>query len=79
MRWSRGEAIVERSITERRLQRIGGANADGTAWLERAGRTVDTAEAVAVDDPESAYVLAYDAVRQACTGPTGAPGAAPDD
>jgi hypothetical protein len=68
MRWSRGEAIIERSLAERRLQKVSGASADGTAWLDRAERTVDTAEAIAADDPDSAYVLAYDAARQACTG-----------
>ncbi len=67
MRWSRGEALIERLIDERRLQRVSGAQADGTALLARAARTVDTAEMVAADDPDSAYVLAYDATRQACT------------
>lgn len=67
MRWSRGEAMIERLIDERRLQRVSGAQADGAALLARAYRTVDTAQNVAADDPDSAYVLAYDATRQACT------------
>lgn len=36
-------------------------------WLVRARRTVTAARAVADLDPDSAYVLAYDAARQACT------------
>jgi hypothetical protein len=64
MRWSRGAAIIERSLAERRLQKVSGASADGAAWLDRAERAVDTAEAIAADDPDSAY----DAARQACTG-----------
>jgi hypothetical protein len=68
MRWSQGEAIVERLIAERHIQKVTGAQADGSPWLERARRTVETADAIAADDPDSAYVLAYDAARQACGG-----------
>ncbi len=67
MRWSRGEAVIERLIDDRRLQRVSRAQADGAALLARAHRTVATAQAIASDDPDSAYVLAYDATRQACT------------
>src|SRR6266542_2082745 len=37
MRWSRGEALIERLIDERRLQRVSGAQADGTALLAHQG------------------------------------------
>lgn len=67
MRWARGEAIIERLIDDRRLQKVSGAQADGAALLARAHRTVETARMIATDDPDSAYVLAYDAMRQACT------------
>ena len=67
MRWSRGAAVIERLIDERRLQKVSGAQADGAAMLARAHRTVETAQTIAVDDPDSSYVLAYDATRQACT------------
>src|SRR6266508_4458823 len=67
MRWARGEAIIERLIDGRRLQKVSGAQADGAALLARAHRTVETARMIATDDPDSAYVLAYDAMRQACT------------
>jgi hypothetical protein len=65
MRWSQGETIIERLIREQRLQKVSGAQADGSAWLERPRRTVNTAKAAIASDPESAYVLAYDAARQA--------------
>ncbi|MGH3685453.1 MAG: hypothetical protein ACRDRE_26275 [Pseudonocardiaceae bacterium] len=39
------------------------ARADGTPWPKKPRRRLDTAEAIAVDDPESAFVLAYDAAR----------------
>ena len=67
MRWAPGEAVIERLIDDRRLQRVSGAQADGAALLARARRTAETAQAIATDDPDSAYVLAYDATRQACT------------
>ena len=66
MRWTRGEAAVRRLIDQRRLQQVVGADADGWAWVERAERTTSTARTVANADPDSAYVLAYDAARQAC-------------
>lgn len=66
MRWTRGEAEVEALVTARAVQRV--APADGSAWLDKARRTVDTAAAVGEGDPESAFVLAYDAAQHACTG-----------
>jgi hypothetical protein len=68
MRWSQGEAVIERLLAERRIQRVSGAQADGTTLLSRAARTLDTAATIAAADPDSAYALAYDATRQACTG-----------
>jgi len=68
MRWSQGQAVVERLIADRHIQQVTGAQADCSPWLERARRTVETATAIAADDPDSAYVLAYDAARQACGG-----------
>lgn len=65
-RWTRGEADVEALVAAREVQRV--AVADGAAWLDKARRTLDTAEGVGDGDPESAFVLAYDAARHACTG-----------
>ena len=48
------------------LQRVDG-QADGSEWVAKARRTVVTARAIAADDPESAFVLGYDAARYACT------------
>lgn len=66
MRWGRGEAEVNRLLAEGRLQKVVGSAADGIEWLERAQRTLRTARAIA-DDPDSAFILAYDAARHACT------------
>lgn len=67
MRWTQGEATVHQLIRERRLQQIIGAEADGSVWTARATRTLKAAQTVVDVDPDSAYVLAYDAARQACT------------
>lgn len=66
-KWAPGEAVITRLISEGRLQEIIGAQADGLPWLNKAKKTLGTAEAIIKDDPESGYVLAYDAARHACT------------
>ena len=66
-RWSRGEADVERQVRLGRLQHVTGAEADGAPLLETARRTLDTAATLVNADARSAYVLAYDAARLACT------------
>ncbi|MEP6561175.1 MAG: hypothetical protein ABJD68_08900 [Nakamurella sp.] len=67
-RWKRGEATVAKLLTDRHLQRIAGEMTDGQAWLDKAGRTLSTADRIVDSDPESALVLAYDAGRQVGTG-----------
>ena len=66
-RWPRGEADVERLVGLGHLQHVTGAAADGTPLLAKARRTLATAESVAPSDPDSAFVLAYDAARYAAT------------
>jgi hypothetical protein len=51
----------------RRLERVLGAQADGSPWLDRARQTIAAARAIEQASPDSAFVLAYDAARQACT------------
>ena len=62
-RWSQGAQEVEHLLARRHLERVRGARADGTPWLDKARRRLETAEAITVDDPESAFILAYDAAR----------------
>ena len=66
-RWPRGEAEIEQLIASKQLQRVAGGQANGEHLLERAARTVATASEIAPDDPDSAFVLAYDAARYAAT------------
>lgn len=66
-RWPIGEAEVEQLVGRRELEHVTGAAADGAALLVRAQRTVTTAAGLVQDDAYSAYVLAYDAARFACT------------
>jgi hypothetical protein len=65
--WTPGAAVIERLLEERRLEQVQGAHADGSPWLARARRTISAARAVEQTSPDSAFVLAYDAARQACT------------
>jgi len=66
-RWKRGEAEIEALIAEGNLQKLSGAAANGTRLLNKAGVTLGTARSAAERDPDSAFVLAYDAARQALT------------
>ncbi len=68
MRWTIGEADIERLVQAADLQRVTGAQADSAAWIDRARCTLATARSITAADPESAFVLAYDAARHACTG-----------
>lgn len=62
-RWSPGAGEIEDLLARRHLARVHGARADGAPWLAKAQRRLATAEVIVVDDPESAFVLAYDAAR----------------
>jgi hypothetical protein len=66
-RWQRGEAEIERMLARGELQALTGAAADGGQWLLKARRTLSTANGAADTDPDSAFTLAYDAARFACT------------
>ncbi|MDR1293348.1 MAG: HEPN domain-containing protein [Bifidobacteriaceae bacterium] len=66
-RWEPGAADIEQALKQRTLQAITGAAADGESLLIKAERTITTARDIAESDPDSAFVLAYDAVRQAGT------------
>lgn len=66
-RWQRGEATIEQMLADGQLQSVAGAAADGQPWLAKARRTLATASAAAGSDPDSAWTLAYDAARFACT------------
>ena len=66
MRWSAGEATVDRLLTAGHIERVQGAQADGESWLERARRGLEAARVLAESAPDSSVILAYDAARQAC-------------
>ena len=66
MRWSTGEATVERLLAAGHVERVQGAQADGASWLDRARRGLEAARVLAEAAPDSSVVLACDAARQAC-------------
>lgn len=66
-RWSQGADVVDRLLTERRLQRVETSDESVAALLESAGRHLDLARSGGEVDPEGAFALAYDAARKAAT------------
>ena len=66
-RWPRGEAQIEQLIANKQLQQVIGGQANGAHLLQKASRTLETAGEIADQDPDSAYVLAYDAARYSGT------------
>lgn len=66
-RWKRGESEVEALLASGELQKLTGAAANGERLLEKAAVTLTTARTAVQTDPDSAFVLAYDAARQALT------------
>jgi hypothetical protein len=65
-RWRKGEASIERLLAAGELQSVTGARADGQPRIAKARRVLVSAAGLRDSDPESAYVLAYDAARFAC-------------
>lgn len=65
--WKRGEAEIEALIASADLQKLSGGAANGERLLEKAAVTLETARSATERDPDSAFVLAYDAARQAVT------------
>jgi HEPN domain-containing protein len=66
MRWSSGDAAVERLLATGHIERVSGAQADGASWLDRARRGLEAAQVLVEAAPDSSVVLSYDAARQAC-------------
>ena len=66
-RWPRGEAQIEEPIANKQLQQVIGGQANGAHLLQKASRTLETAGEIVDQDPDSAYVLAYDAARYSGT------------
>jgi HEPN domain-containing protein len=66
-RWTRGEAEIEALVAAGDLQKLTGEAANGERLLRKAVVTLETARSATARDPDSAFVLAYDASRQALT------------
>ena len=66
-RWKIGEAEIEALVASGELQKLTGEAANGELLLAKASTTLATARSAVESDPDSAFVLAYDAARQALT------------
>jgi len=67
VRWKLGQAEVEGLVAAGDLQKLTGEAANGERFIEKAAVTLETARTAIERDPDSAFVLAYDAARQALT------------
>jgi HEPN domain-containing protein len=67
VRWQLGQAEVEGLVAAGDLQKLTGEAANGERFIEKAAVTLETARTATDRDPDSAFVLAYDAARQALT------------
>ncbi len=66
-RWKIGEAEIKALISNGEIQKLTGEAANGELLLAKASTTLTTARSAIETDPDSAFVLAYDASRQALT------------
>lgn len=66
MRWRKGEDVMQRLLTEGALEPVRGAAADGSQLLESAQRLLESAARELQENPEAAFVLAYDGARKSC-------------
>jgi hypothetical protein len=65
-RWKqRGEADVEALLKAGDLQKLTGEAVNGQRLMEKAAVTLETARSAIERDPDSAFVLAYNAARRA--------------
>ena len=65
--WQVGAAEIGGLLADRSLQQVTGQAADGVPGLARAHQTCASARVLLLNDPDNAFVLAYDAARQACS------------
>jgi hypothetical protein len=78
-RWTHGDGEVEALLAAGDLQKLTGAAANGQPQLHKAAVTPETARSAVERDPDSAFVLAYDAARQALTALLAHQGLTPHD
>lgn len=67
MTWTKGRDRINELVGTGQLQRIPASPAQALALVDEARRHLTSAERICVEDPQGAYVLAYDAARKAMT------------
>lgn len=65
--WDKGHEIVDQLLDDRRLQRLTGLGLNVEPLMDRSEQQLRSAQEILAADPVSAYILAYDAARRACT------------
>ena len=72
--WQKGRAAIDDLLRQRSLELLTAATRSAAPSLARARRLLASAGVLLAEDPDSAYVLAYDAARQAGTAVLAAQG-----
>ena len=66
MTWQRGGSRINELLAEGRLEHVSGAAANGLSLLASARGLLESAQRESLENPEAAFVLAYDSARKAC-------------
>ena len=66
-RWNKGSEVIERLLDAHHLDRVPADDETVAAFLVTARRHIGSATMTAIDDPDGALALAYDACRKAAT------------
>ncbi|MCF8527025.1 MAG: hypothetical protein K9G24_08490 [Candidatus Nanopelagicales bacterium] len=66
MTWQRGRDSVQAMLSAGSLDTISGAAATGLPLIDSARGLLGSARRESTENPEAAYVLAYDAARKSC-------------
>lgn len=65
MGWDKGGEVIGELVRQGLLQRVPASTEAARLLIQEARRHLSSAERIAEDDPQGAYVLAYDAARKA--------------
>mgnify|MGYP003450628347 FL=1 len=67
MTWAKGKPVVDRLVSEGRLEFITGSAADGSELIASSEQLLESARRESTQNAEAAFILAYDCARKAAT------------
>lgn len=66
--WHKGEATIEQLLQAGELSRVADGEVGESSWIATANKRLASAIAIRASDPESAFILTYEAVHAAGMG-----------